>query len=160
MRARQAMDINRIGIATIANDSLPQKYLRITNMVMKTLGVEVSCGSIFNWLARNGFKRDKRDFYKQRETKGRFVDASGYVMVKTDKGWRREHTVLMERYLGRPLGMGEVVHHRNGDRSDDSRKNLLLCTRSELSSVFGGGYKGTVSSAYHRREMRAARKQG
>jgi hypothetical protein len=151
------MDLNRIGIAEIANDSLRQEYVRISDLVYHTLGVEVSDGSIFNWLKRNGFKRNKRDFYKPRKTSGQYVDASGYNMVKTDKGWRRNHRILMEVRLGRELQSGELVHHLNLNPSDDRFSNLLLTTRSELSAAYGCGYSRPVNRSYHRREMGKAR---
>ena len=36
-----------------------------------------------------------------------------------------------EEYLNRPLHKGEVVHHLNGDASDDRYENLLIMTDRE-----------------------------
>jgi len=41
-----------------------------------------------------------------------------------------EHRIIMEQVLGRYLVDGEEVHHRNGDRADNSVENLELWTRS------------------------------
>lgn len=63
---------------------------------------------------------------------GLYRHPSGYIVVTGTKrggvncGRRLQHSVVMERALGRRLRKGETVHHKNGIRSDNSLKNLEL----------------------------------
>lgn len=55
----------------------------------------------------------------------------GYVEVKTEKGWLREHVHVMEVHIGRRLLPGESVHHKNGVRDDNRIENLELWARMQ-----------------------------
>jgi len=65
---------------------------------------------------------------------GRYVDHHGYVMVSVHSGrqgsgwnnYRKEHSLIMEAHLGRPLKKGEVIHHIDGDKTNNLLENLWL----------------------------------
>lgn len=46
-------------------------------------------------------------------------------------GYVYEHIAVVEEMLGRPLHTNEVVHHLNGDRSNNKSHNLLVLERSQ-----------------------------
>ena len=50
-------------------------------------------------------------------------------------GYVMEHILVMERDLGRLLDIGEVVHHKNGQRADNEIDNLQLMTASKHMSM-------------------------
>lgn len=45
--------------------------------------------------------------------------------------------LVKEKEIGRGIRKGEIVHHKNFDCCDDRPENLLICSRSEHSTIHG-----------------------
>lgn len=87
---------------------------------------------------------------------GRYRDKEGYVYVLTPEhphgnkdGAVFEHRLVMEAYLGRYLGVEEVVHHENDEPGDNRIGNLrLFANQSEHKRYHEQGRQRDGSGRY------------
>lgn len=93
---------------------------KVVNKVAKREGIA---------LRGRGAPMSRNRFWKG----GRVIDKGGYILVKspnhpmaTQKGYVREHRLVMEKILGRFLTETEVVHHKDDDTGNNDPENLLL----------------------------------
>lgn len=56
---------------------------------------------------------------------------SNYKAIKVNGKKMDEHRYIMEQHLGRQLARDEVVHHKDGDKSNNEIENLELMSLSE-----------------------------
>uniref|UniRef100_A0A6M3KF57 Putative homing endonuclease n=1 Tax=viral metagenome TaxID=1070528 RepID=A0A6M3KF57_9ZZZZ len=119
---------------------------------LKQYGVPVRHGGEAietQWINNPARRKKQSEFYLSNVVKsgqehpnwkgGTEINDSGYILQydnnhpKSHKNKVRAHRLIMENYLGRYIDRSEVVHHINGNRTDNRIENLLLMTNSEHS---------------------------
>lgn len=65
---------------------------------------------------------------------GRRIGGDGYVYLKmpdhpraTTNGYVREHIVIVEAAMGKPLPLSADVHHFDENRANNANENLVAC---------------------------------
>jgi len=67
---------------------------------------------------------------------GKYKNQNGYIIVNryhpdNHRGKQtKEHILVIEKYIGRSLKTEEVIHHIDGDKSNNIIENLYLCNMS------------------------------
>jgi hypothetical protein len=65
---------------------------------------------------------------------GRLIASNGYILVRVGtnhhladiRGYAYEHRLVAEQILGRDLSLGEIVHHLDGNRTNNVPENIEI----------------------------------
>jgi len=127
----------------------------ISDIAKLLFGSDIKRTTIYNWLKnhnikRRGFGGHRNQLIAAKKRKGKYsswnkgtkglmpspwnkglgkgyyIDKLGYKWVNNNGKFVAEHRLIMSQILKRSLKKGEIVHHKNKNRQDNSIKNLVL----------------------------------
>lgn len=126
--SRRAAERHRY--ASRRDNGWPERPCPICGALFQKATICCSTKCLNEWKARSQ-RGEKNPFWKG----GRRINAHGYVVLRRYGGKRKdgyvfEHREVMEDYLRRKLSSWEVVHHRNGNKSDNRIENLMIVSHA------------------------------
>jgi hypothetical protein len=95
------------------------------------------CGNVFvtyrAWVRKGGGKYCSKQCCNLSKRLNKTTRKDGYIMIKMPDhprsnkwGFVYQHIIVAEEKIGRPLNKKEVVHHLNGNPSDNHPDNLFV----------------------------------
>lgn len=101
-------------------------------------GVCLDCGKAIQWRAtrcETCYGVSIRGSNHPKYGNGKSIDKKGYVILSgmrddpffAGKKYALEHQYVVSHHLNRSLLPGEIIHHKNGIRTDNRIENLELC---------------------------------
>lgn len=151
------LSTRQVAIALGLNMSAARKAIIAGGVKMRSTGFLTEEGKASiqkSGRARKGIKRTAeqcatiakaRKLWGEENSVGTSVKPNGYVeFTRGPNKFRSVHVVLMEERIGRALIDDEIVHHIDGDKSNNNINNLALMTRS-------------AHARLHRREQRISK---
>ena len=110
-------------------DILETLYL-IKKMSMKEISDLLNCGSttINKWLKKFDIPCRKTSSLALKEG---VIGINKYIYITINGKQIPEHRFIVEQFINRKLTKSEIIHHTDGDKSNNKLSNLYLFTRSK-----------------------------
>ena len=129
------------GDARVKNNSIKycsKKCMGEANKTGKTIKCE-NCGKAFYSTRRRFCCIECARAFRIKNYEHKTYKENGYIVEFLNgynkKGNIKQHRRIMEEYLGRRLEPDEIVHHINGDKTDNRIENLKVMKRGAHSAL-------------------------
>lgn len=100
------------------------------------------CRGGCGWVRSGGAARRKPESWRVRPD----GYVAGYYWDGDRQVFTSYHRLVMEQALGRRLPHGAIVHHKNGDRTDNRVENLEIMSRGKHARLHSTGRQHTPES--------------
>jgi len=112
---------------------------KIKSIYVKCDNCETSYSKLLSRIKNTNFccVKCRREYQKlnPRKSKGYWFE-NGYKVIYIGNGkGKKEHIIIMEKYIGRKLKQNECVHHINQNKLDNKIDNLELTTISNHAKI-------------------------
>lgn len=149
--------------------ALHEKIIALSCLLMTNIQIGERCGCSDAYVSLVLKRHNIPSFLRRGETSGppvnrtifshmfsggRFKQAQGYVMVhcpghpRADRnGHVLEHILVAEMKMKRHIAVGEIVHHINGKRDDNTQDNLMVLSSISEHMKLHRGHGGRFGKA-------------
>lgn len=139
-RKARTLNIKKYGWSSSSDRFLKTRFKELTYQELATaLGrkrrsVITRCQKL--GLSGNAWYKARRGEKHGMWKGGKRLTSDGYVIYKAGalRG-QHEHRAVMEQALGRPLSPGELVHHIDGNKTNNDLDNLQILTQAEHNRI-------------------------
>ena len=112
-----------------------EQWVNYWNIHRKDIHICRSCSCKNTAKTRKNNPWNKGIKQEPRNVGNTYINNNGYVEVWVGKhntpgssGYQKEHRVFVELDIGRRLEQKEIIHHIDGDKTNNNKDNLLLCS--------------------------------
>jgi hypothetical protein len=128
--ALQARATKKLGVKHYSCKLWTKKEIRILKTYYEQYGGGVLCAAMLKGRSLYSVNKKAQELGLKCKASDRYELECGYVALKVDGKVILEHRKVMEDYLGRKLTSDEIVHHIDGNKSNNEITNLVITNRA------------------------------
>jgi hypothetical protein len=132
--------MRRISTENWKNKEIREKRIKGLHLVMKKAPIKIEpikCACSCNKILNKYDKKNRERMYLRGHNNTKYKDEKDYKPYNNKSGYITrghyyEHRLLIEKHINRKLTGTELVHHIDGDRSNNNLSNLMLLPNEKV----------------------------